>query len=115
MMHRIMIITILSMTPLISAFSAEPSFLRRNPFVSPLDQDANGSSSADTSRPSSAELKLKGILLSGEQPLVNFGGQIMAPGDEVAGYLLVAVGEDEAVFNRNGQVITMTLYTEPED
>jgi hypothetical protein len=114
-MQRIMIIAILSMLPLLNALAAEPSFLRRNPFVSPLDQGANGSSSADASRSSSAELKLKGILLSGEQPLVNFGGQIMAPGDEVAGYRLVAVGEGEAVFNRNGQIITMSLYAEPED
>jgi len=114
-MQRIMIIAILSMTPLISAFSAEPSFLRRNPFVSPLEQGANGSAGADAARMSSAELKLKGILLSGGQPLVNFGGQIMAPGDEVAGYLLVSVGEREAVFNRNGQIITMSLYAEPED
>jgi hypothetical protein len=60
--------------------------LRRNPFVSPLEQGANGSSGADAGRASNAELKLKGILLSGGQPLVNFGGQIMAPGDEVAGY-----------------------------
>jgi hypothetical protein len=27
----------------------------------------------------------------------------------------VSVGESEAVFNRNGQIITMSLYSEPED
>ena len=114
-MQRIITIAILSIIPLLNAVAAEPSFLRRNPFVSPLEQGANGSSGADAGRASNAELKLKGILLSGGQPLVNFGGQIMAPGDEVAGYLLVSVGESEAVFNRNGQIITMSLYSEPED
>lgn len=115
MMRSIAVIMLLCMGPLMTAFSAEPPDLRRNPFVSPLNQDADGSSGADATPASGEELKLKGVLTSGDVPLVNFGGRIMAPGDEIGGYLLLSVGEGQAVFDRNGQSITMSLYSEQED
>jgi hypothetical protein len=100
---------------LTTAFAVEPADLRRNPFVSPLEQDANSSSGRDSNSASNEKLELKGIIVSGRESLVNFGGHMMVPGDEVAGYLLVSVAEGEAIFNRNGEVIRMSLYAEPEE
>jgi len=115
MMERFITILILTMAPVVAVSSAEPVDLRRNPFVSTLSSSAGNSSRPDATQLSGKDLKLKGILLAGGQPLVNFGGRVMEPGDEIAGYRLVAVRESEAVFNRNGQIITMSLYAEPED
>lgn len=115
MMRRIIATIILCSGSVMTAFAAEPEDLRRNPFVSPLDQDANSSSGRDSNPASNTKLELKGILVSRREALVNFGGHMMVPGDEVAGYLLVSVSEGEAVFNRNGEVIRTSLYAEPEE
>jgi len=41
---------------------------------------------------------------------VNFGGQIIGPGEEVNGYRLLEVGEEHAVFQRGDEIITLSLY-----
>jgi hypothetical protein len=115
MMERFIAIFTMALAPLVAVSSAEPVDLRRNPFVPTLTASANRPGADSALQGAVQELKLKGILLTGRQPLVNFGGHIMTPGEEVAGYRLVAVREGEAVFNRNGQILTMSLYENPED
>jgi len=47
--------------------------------------------------------------LGKEEPLVNLGGNIIGVGEESAGYLLVEVGQEYAVFRRGQETITMRL------
>lgn len=88
--------------------------LQHNPFRAPIDVSGNplsgGSGVASNSRPT-----LIGILLGDDQPLVNLDGEIIGVGEEAAGYLLVEVGREYAVFRRGDETITMSLYPSDDD
>lgn len=94
--------------------SSAASELRHNPFRAPVD--VTGSSSSGSGRPASnARPTLIGILLGDDQPLVNLDGTIIGVGEEAAGYLLVEVGPEHAVFRRGEETITMSLYPSEND
>jgi hypothetical protein len=46
-----------------------------------------------------------------DQNFPNVAGRILKPGDEIQGYLLVAVQEEYAVFKRDSK--TITVYVKP--
>ena len=54
--------------------------------------------------------EIRGILFAGGQSLVNFGGEIIGPGEEANGYRLLEVGEEHAVFQRGDEIVTLSLY-----
>lgn len=60
-------------------------------------------------------LDVKAILLSGRKSLVNVGGRIVALGEEVDGYRLVAVRESEAVFSKGAERITVPVRPADND
>lgn len=105
-------LSLLVATLVMSAASAEQ--LRHNPFRPPVDlagtSGSSGGGAAPTARPT-----LMGILLGKQEPLVNLGGNIIGVGEESAGYLLVEVGQEYAVFRRGEETITMSLYPGDDD
>ena len=88
--------------------------LKRNPFRSPL-QMVGPSAGSPLAASASGNLELRAILVGDPQSLVNLGGQIMGVGDEIAGYKLISVAEEHAVFLYNNEMVTLSLYPEPEE
>jgi hypothetical protein len=58
--------------------------------------------SADTSE-EQVLLKLKGILLSVNQPLANIDGQILSIGEQIGGYMLIGINETAVELEKHGQ------------
>lgn len=95
--------------------AANAQRLQRDPFQPPQEYtDANAVASGGA-RPQAIEAKIRGILVAGGQSLVNFGGEIIGPGEEVNGYRLLQVEEERAVFQRGDEIITLSLYPDADD
>ena len=56
-------------------------------------------------------LELQATMIGSVNKLANVGGRILKPGDEVHGYVLVAIHEQYAVFRKNGE--DTTVYVKP--
>lgn len=97
-----------------SGWPAVAAELKRNPFRSPL-QLVGQAIGLPLAANSGGDLELRAILVGDPHSFVNLGGQIMGVGDEVAGYKLVSVAEEHAVFLRDGEMVTLSLYSESED
>lgn len=54
-------------------------------------------------------LEVTAILLSESMPMVIADGEIVGIGENVSGYSLIAVKEDSAIFNKNGQTYKFLL------
>ena len=50
-------------------------------------------------------------MIGSTNKLANVGGRILKRGDEVQGYVLVAIHEQYAVFRKNGE--NVTVYVKP--
>lgn len=72
----------------------------RNPFARPVP--GSESKLAPSSEMDAPPFELRATLTAGLDSLVNIGGEIVALGDVFNGYRLIAVGEGNAVFARNG-------------
>lgn len=90
--------------------AANAQRLQRDPFQPPADFGGATAANDLSARPQAIEVEIRGILFAGGQSLVNFGGQIIGPGEEVNGYRLLEVGEEHAVFQRGDEIITLSLY-----
>jgi len=89
--------------------------LQRDPFQAPADLSDPTSVAGSSARPQAVEVEIRGILFAGGEALVNFGGEIIGPGEEVNGYRLLQVEEERAVFQRGDEIITLSLYPDAED
>ena len=64
---------------------------------------------------SNALLTLRITMVSNRKRLAKVGEKILAPGDEVQGYRLLRVYEDRAVFERQGNELTVYVKPNLED
>ena len=56
---------------------------------------------------------LAATLVAGSESMVNLGGSILRLGEEAHGYRLVEVGHWEAVFEKGGERVTLSI--DPRD
>ena len=90
---------------------AGPPPLENNPFSrppAPLIREESRSEGDAISTP----LIVIATMVSSTTALANIEGRVMRPGDEINGYLLKRVYEDRAVFERDGN--DLTVYVKPE-
>ncbi len=83
--------------------------LRFNPFVKPSLPAAEPNAKPEFDRASAWRPELTATLVSGENSIANLGGAVLRLGEEANGYKLVAVRHYEADFERNGEVMTLSL------
>lgn len=57
------------------------------------------------------EAILHSTLGGGEHPLVNFGGQILALGEETHGYRLIEIGVFDATFMKDGKTFRLEVVS----
>ncbi len=90
---------------------AEPPPLSNNPFSRPPAPLIR-----ETARPegdvSNTPLIVIATMVSSTGAFANIEGQVMRPGEEINGYLLKRVFENRAVFERDGN--ELTVYVKPE-
>jgi hypothetical protein len=96
---------------LLSAAGGPPE-LRHNPFSRPPSEvTRNERSAIERDDGDGITLDLQATMISNVSKLANVAGRILKPGDEIEGYLLVAIYEEYAVFRRDSQ--TITVYVKP--
>lgn len=54
-------------------------------------------------------LELRATLISKRHSLANLNGKIIEEGEEVEGYRLLKIGEDEVVLEKDGKQVTVSL------
>lgn len=86
-----------------------PAPLRFDPFVRP-DPERLAQGSVGAARPGQAwSPVLRATLVAGDDSLANLGGTILKLGEETHGYRLVEVRDREAVFEKGGSRLVLTL------
>lgn len=113
MKGAIAVLTLLmSVGSLMAAADGEPAALRNNPFSRPPSEGiaaVAGSGLAEiTAAPS---LELHATMIGTTKKLANVDGNILTLGDEMQGYVLVAIHERHVVFERDGK--QTTVYVKP--
>ena len=94
------------------AAAGEPPRLLHNPFSRPLSEvTRNDRSVIERDDGNGPTLDLQATMVGNASRLANIAGRILKPGDEIQGYLLVAVHEEYAVFKRDSK--TITVYVKP--
>jgi hypothetical protein len=98
--------------PATAAAADKPPRLLHNPFSRPSSEvTRNERSVIERDDGDGATLDLQATMVGNASRLANVAGRILKPGDEIQGYLLVAVQEEYAVFKRDSK--TITVYVKP--
>jgi len=93
--------------------AGEPPTLAHNPFSRPPAEAKNDDVRiVDADDRSGPTLALHATMVGPASRLANVGGRILKAGDEIRGYVLVAVHEDYAVFRKSGKLTT--VYVKPQ-
>ena len=109
-MKTIFIVALLSLGSF--SFQSDASetvyMLQANPFAQPVIEKIPEPKPEQVKKPA-RQLELRGTMTAGEDSLANVDGEIVAIGEEFEGYRLVSVKDGEAVFSKDGKLITLTL------
>ena len=109
-MMRRLLVMIAMLLPMTSS-AGEPPPLENNPFSRPPAPVIREEIRADVGT-ADTPLIVIATMVSANTTLANVEGIVMRPGQEIDGYLLKRVYEDRAVFERNGD--ELTVYVKPE-
>jgi len=106
------LLALLSTGVLVADDHERPPELQHNPFSRPPSEVLR-QLPAEPGRDRGTSLlpELQATMIGSRSRLANVGGRILKRGDEVEGYLLVAIHEQFVVFRRNGEDIT--VYVKP--
>ena len=89
-----------------------PPMLAHNPFSRPPSEAIRDVRPVlESEGRMGSALELQATMIGSVNKLANVGGRILKLGDEVQGYVLVAIHEQYAVFRRNGE--DTTVYVKP--
>lgn len=89
--------------------------LQRDPFKLPNEFTERRDERGVTVTVAGERPKIIGILMAGEESLVNLGGKVIAVGEEASGYELLEIGEERAVFRHGDEIVTLSLYPDQDD
>ena len=92
--------------------AAEPLELRHNPFTRPPSAVTIPDREERGQQDSMTEPVVLATLVASQNTFANVDGRILRPGDEIYGYTLVKVLENRAIFERQGNRIT--VYVKPQ-
>jgi hypothetical protein len=93
-----------------------PPELSHNPFSRPPSEFIrNERSVIERDDGEGVTLDLQATMIGNVSKLANVAGRILKPGDEIEGYLLVAIYEEYAVFRRDGETITVYVRPHPAE
>lgn len=95
-----------------SASADEPPAIRHNPFARPPSDVVLNSSFVETTGGADTILDLKATMVGNKERIANVAGKMVRPGDDIAGYRLVEVHEDHAVFSKGDK--RLVLYVKPD-
>ena len=96
----------------IVALADAPPTLAHNPFSRPpSDVSRDAPTLVESDDGTGPTLSLQATMVGRASRLANVAGRILKPGDEIQGYLLIAIYEEYAVFRKDGRSIT--VYVKP--
>ena len=114
-MNKLCVTMIFALALLLAATGISADVLKRDPFQPPAEFTAPPVGSGSAPLAAGVQPQIRGILLAGDQSLVNLGGELLGIGESANGYRLLQVSEDHAVFQRGDDVITLSLYPDSKD
>jgi len=88
------------------ALAADVPPLANDPFLRPQLIEPPEPAPAEAASP---PLELRAILSAGDASRVDIGGRIVRVGEEIDGFTLISVSEDDALFERGGRSIRIAL------
>ncbi len=95
-----------------AAAASEPPPLDHNPFSRPPSQVRVGEDRRSIDLQPPTELVVTATMVSSSERLAHIDGRVLREGEQIYGYRLVRIGEDRAIFERNGE--TETVFVKPE-
>lgn len=109
-------LALLPAAPLLADSLESPPVLQHNPFSRPPSEVLR-SSPVENGRAVGTTLmpQVHATMIGSTNRLANIDGRILKRGDEVQGYLLVAIHEQYAVLRRNGEDIKVYVKPLAED
>lgn len=87
---------------------------RRNPFAHAPQPLPATTGSASATEPGATEMRVRAILMAGDDSLVSIDGELLAIGESHRGFVLTKVQEDAAIFVRDGETLTVGLFEQRE-
>ncbi len=110
--YRAIGLAVLSALLPIAHAADEPPALAHNPFSRPPSEVIRSERGPiERGDDTGVALELQATMVGKVSELANVAGRILKPGDEIQGYVLVAVHEEYAVFKRDSR--TITVYVRP--
>ena len=94
------------------AGALEPPELAHNPFSRPPSEATFEDRPVVRADGKTQDLELRATMVAPNSRLANVAGRTLRPGDEVAGFTLLQVFEDRAVFTKGGS--RLTVYVKPD-
>ena len=112
--NRAPVVLLITLLPVMAANSGDV-VLKTNPFERPLVTVSKDDEPevAVVETPQTA-MELRGTMAAGEHSLANIGGEILAIGQEINGYRLVAVHQRHVVLQKNDIHRTLLIDKETE-
>lgn len=96
--------------------SGEGVVLKTNPFERPLVTSSKDDVPDEVVvEAPQVTLELRGTMAAGENSLANIGGEILAIGQEISGYRLVAVHQRHVVLEKNETQRTLQIDRDTEE
>lgn len=113
--YRTLCVLLLTLLPAMAASSGDV-VLTINPFERPLVTSSKDEvpDAAMVEAPQ-VTLELRGTMAAGEHSLANIGGEILAIGQEISGYRLVAVHQRHVVLQKNDIQRTLLIDKDMEE
>jgi hypothetical protein len=94
----------------------EPPALAHNPFSRPPSQaNINEPGIVASNDGSGPTFALQATMVGSGDRLASVAGRVLKAGDEIQGYLLVAIHEDHAIFKRGGELVTVYVKPHPAE
>ena len=109
----LMLIGLLVMLPSAAAHAVGVE-LKTNPFERPLIKESVADPQSTAEAPSTA-MALRGTMAAGRYSLADISGEILAIGQQVNGYTLVAVHEHHVVLQKDAIKTTLSIDKDVEE
>jgi hypothetical protein len=113
MRNRYLILIGLLVMLMLPSAAAHAVDLKTNPFERPVAKDSDGDQDSVAKAPLPA-MALRGTMAAGPYSLADIDGEILAIGQEVNGYTLVAVHEHDVVLQKNDTQRTLSIDKDAE-
>ena len=113
--NRAPVVLLITLVPAMAASSGD-AVLKTNPFERPLvTSSKDDEPEVAVEETPQTSMELRGTMAAGKNSLANIGGEILAIGQEINGYRLVAIHQRHVVLQKNEFQRTLLIDRDTEE